>query len=167
MRAAIVVALVVAGCGGGAASPTDAMSATFSNLAGANTSGVAISTSFASCFLVNALVFTCGASEHADGAGRTVTVTFDGVPVAGMDYPIGGAQNATVLFQDPTDFGTASGLRQWQSVPGTGAIHVVDWSGDGMHVSFSYYASVRPLASPAAGTFDIVGDGNIVHIGTR
>jgi hypothetical protein len=164
VRVLVLAALVAAaaGCGGsGSSSPTDVMSATFSSLAGPNTSGVAISSSYSSCETsVAGGGLTCTASEAANGAGRVVTMSFSGPVAAGMDYQIGGPESATVLFVDPTDFGTASGQRQWQSIPGTGLIRIVDWQ-SGAHVSFSYSASMRPLASPAVGTFDIVGDGNI------
>jgi hypothetical protein len=158
-----MLALIVAGCGGGSSSSMQSViSASFSNLAGANTSGVAISSMFAACdYGATSGGLSCTASEAANNFGRVVTVSFDGAIVAGMDYPIGGAQHAGVLFTDPTMFGTASGMRPWQAVAGTGAVHIVDFSPSTMHVSFSYYASMQALSSPATGTFDIAGDGNV------
>jgi hypothetical protein len=159
-RVVLVAALLVAGCGSDTTTttPTQVMSASFANLSGANTSGVAISSSFASCDVTGGL--SCTVSEGANGVGRVVSVSITGGIVAGKDYTIGGPESATVLVEDPTTFGQASGQRQWQSVPGTGVVHIVEWQ-SGSHVSFNYAASMRPLASPAAGTFDITGAGNI------
>lgn len=168
MRAALVATLVAAaaaGCGGGGATTSaGALSATFSNLAGANTSGVAISTMTVGCqYAAATAVLTCSGSELPDNKGRAVSVTVWG-PKSGMDYPIG-AGSATVFFEDPTTLGTASGMRQWQSVDGTGSVRVVAFdSGASPHAAFSYAATMRPLASPAAGSFDIVGDGNIDQV---
>jgi len=152
---------VVAGCGNGSSSMESVISASFSNLVGANTSGVAMSSMNAGCDYGASGGLHCTASEAPNNFGRVVTVSFDGAIVAGMDYPIGGAQNAGVLFTDPTDFGTASGMRPWQAVPGTGAVHIVAFSPSTMHLGFSYYASMQALSSPATGTFDLAGDGNV------
>lgn len=166
MRVALVVALAVAGCGsgdGGASSP-GVLSASFANFGGANTSGVAISSMFPACTTASAGGgLSCTASEFANGAGRVVAVSFSGPVVAGMDYRIGGPEQANVFFRDPTAFGTAMGERQWQAVSGTGTVHVVAWTPT-THVAFSYAASMQPLGSPAAGTFDLTGDANISAI---
>ncbi|HEX6837629.1 MAG TPA: hypothetical protein VF334_13705 [Polyangia bacterium] len=166
MRAALLVALALAGCGngdGGASSP-GVLSASFANFGGANTRGVAISSMFPSCTTApGGAGLSCTAAEFANGAGRDVSVSFAGAIVAGMDYHIGGPEQANVFFRDPTTFGTAMGERQWQAVAGTGTIHVVSWTPTA-HVAFSYAASMQPLGSPAAGTFDLTGDANISAI---
>jgi hypothetical protein len=162
VRAGLALALVVAGCGGGSSITGSVISASFANLNGANTSGVAISSTFATCdYGATTGGLSCTGSEAANGKGRVVTVSFEGAIVAGMDYPIGGAQHAGVLFTDPTMYGTASGMRLWQAVPGTGAVRVVQWDPGAMHVGFSYYASMQALGSPATGSFDLTGDGNV------
>lgn len=167
MRAALLLALVAAGCGGdgGGAASSSVLSASFANLQGANTSGVAISTMTVACTRTTAPpVLTCSGFELPQMKGREVDLSVLGDLVAGMDYRVGtgAAPRATVVLQDPTTLGTASGLRQWQSVDGTGAVRVVAW--DGTHLAFSYAASMRALASPATGTFDLVGDGNIATV---
>ncbi len=164
MRLVLVAALVAAGCGGGdggSSSGPGVLSASFANVGGANTSGVAISSSFPSCtYAAGGGGLSCSAAELANGAGRSVSVSFAGPVVVGMDYRIGGPEQANVFFRDPTAYGTAMGDRQWQAVAGTGVVHVVAWTPT-THVGFSYAASMQPLGSPAAGTFDITGDASI------
>ncbi len=164
MRSALLVALALAGCGnsdGGASSP-GVLSASFANFGGANTSGVAISSMFPSCTTgPGGAGLSCTAAEFANGAGRAVSLSFSGAIVAGMDYHIG--PEANVFFRDPTTFGTAMGERQWQAIAGTGTVHVVSWTPT-THVAFSYAASMQPLGSPATGTFDLTGDGNVSAI---
>ena len=159
----LVAALAAGGCGGdgGGASAAGVLSASFANFGSANTSGVAISSTFPACtWAASGGGLTCSASEFANGAGRSVSVSFSGPVVAGMDYRIGGPEQANVFFRDPTTFGTAMGERQWQAIPGTGVIHVVAWTPT-THVGFSYAASMQALGNPATGTFDLTGDGNI------
>jgi hypothetical protein len=155
-----VLGLAAAGCGngGGGAAAAGVLSATFANFGGATTSGVAISSPYPSCTQDAAGALTCDAAEFADGAGRSVSVSFGGPVVAGMDYRIG--DDANVFFRDPTTFGTAMGERQWQAIAGTGTVHVVAWT-PASHVGFSYAATMQPLGSGAEGTFDLTGDANI------
>lgn len=163
----IAAAIAIAGCDGGSSSSTaGVVRATFANLVGANTSGVAVSATFAACEQASGAL-SCSGSEAAEGRGRMVTVSFSGAVVVGMDYPIGGAQQANVLFADPTTFGTASGMRIWQAMPGTGTVRIVAWDPGAMHVGFSYAASMTPLGTPAAGTFDLTGDGNVNSLTTN
>ncbi len=160
---ALVVALAAAGCGNGSSSSSSAsvLSASFGNLAGANTSGVGISTPTVACAVAPTVSMVCKAYEVPGNQGREVDVSVSGVVAAGMDYRVGtsGMNSASVTFFDPTSFGTASGLRQWSALDGTGIVHIDAW--DGSRIAFTYGASMQALGSPATGSFDVSGAGNV------
>jgi hypothetical protein len=161
VRAALgVVALVAVGCGDGSSTTSSAFSASFSNLNGANTSGVAFSTPTVTCVAMPD-VMTCRAFELPGEKGREVDVSVFGTIAADTDYPIAltGSMRGTVAVQDPTTYGTASGLRQWFADNGQGAVHVATWNGK--RVTLSYFAHLGALGSPAAGSFDIAGDAGV------
>lgn len=156
MRGALVLvaALAAGGCSNGNGSTNGSvLSASFGSLSGANTSGVGISTPTVSCAYAPQVNLECKAFEVPDNKGREIDVAIFGVVAAGMDYPI--SSKANVTFFDPTTFGTASGLRQWNAVDGTGIVHVESF--DNGVVRFTYAASMQSFGSPAAGSFDISG----------
>ena len=167
MRAAIVALFVLAGCGnGGGSSGGSIFSASFGNVSGANTSGVAISTSTVSCTDSPGTALVCKAFEVPGDHGREVDVAITGALVAGMDYPVNttGATRANVTFFDPTTYGTASGPRQWNALDGTGIVHVQTW--DGTRVAFTYGASLQAFGSGSTGSFDLSGAASVVDVAT-
>ena len=167
MRVALILVagLVAGGCGnGGSGSNGSVLSAAFGNLSSANTSGVGISTPTVGCFYVPQVNLACKAYELPDDKGREIDVTIFGAPVAGMDYPVttSGMNSANVTFFDPTTLGTASGLRQWNAVDGTGVVHITTFEGGA--IAFTYGASMQAFGSPATGSFDVSGAATVAPV---